>query len=313
MWTRSSPEGARASLEKEARTEIVERFACSFPGRVRRYPGGAAQIPRLTAGRAGGFAGGGELVACAGLVEAVAGGVRFDGARTLAAAGARSLGTVAGCTGAELGGGAGTDACVAGEVTGSGVGSALGAPSGGPAAALSDAAGVASDLKCDQMRSALPITKATPPSNATSGRLELRFGTPAASSWVADRPATDWLGTADDDPARGPETADTGPERSAALVGPEKRAECGPALPSQMRLSSEAASRAEPKRCAKSRLQTRANQASKPAGTGPKCEGTGMGRAQIANSKPPSVSSSNGRRPSKHSKAITPMAQMSLR
>jgi hypothetical protein len=56
-----------------------------------------------------------------------------------------------------------------------------------------------------------------------------------------------------------------------------------------------------------------ANQASKPGGTAPTVDGTGISRAQIASSKPPSVSASNGREPSKHSQAITPSDHRSER
>ena len=41
--------------------------------------------------------------------------------------------------------------------------------------------------------------------------------------------------------------------------------------------------------------------------------GTGTGREQISSTSVPTVSPSNGRRPSRHSNAITPIAQMSVR
>ena len=52
----------------------------------------------------------------------------------------------------------------------------------------------------------------------TNARRDLRFGTPAASSRVAERPSTDWLGTAKVEPTSGPERADTDPEASGELA-----------------------------------------------------------------------------------------------
>ena len=45
--------------------------------------------------------------------------------------------------------------------------------------------------------------------------------------------------------------------------------------------------------------QARANQASNPAGTGPRCDGTGNGREQIARMSRPTLSPVNGSSPSR--------------
>ena len=104
----------------------------------------------------------------------------------------------------------------------------LGALSGGCEAAMIGARGAFSDLKCDQVSDALPMIRATPPSTARSARFDLRFGTPAASSWVADKPATDWTGTAAADPTSGPATS--GPEANGPDMAGAEVSDTGPDL-----------------------------------------------------------------------------------
>ena len=99
------------------------------------------------------------------------------------------------------------------------VGATLRALSGGGDTALIAVAGsvlLAERVKCDQVNTAPPIKNAPAPSNAKSAALELRLRVGTASSCEAERPATDWLGTAaaeNREPAIGPES---GPETAGA-------------------------------------------------------------------------------------------------
>jgi hypothetical protein len=180
-----------------------------------------------------------------------AGGVRLEGARVPTVVRAGSLVPAPACTGADaVACGAAADANESGTT-----GATLPALAEGGNAAMSEevaavfVGGVARDLKCDQANNAPAINSVAPPSNAKSARAEFRFRS-GASSWVAERPTTDWLGTVTPEPISGPEMADTAPDISARLIGPPSLEYAPPklALPSQMRLSSSAASRAELKR-----------------------------------------------------------------
>lgn len=79
------------------------------------------------------------------------------------------------------------------------------------------------------------------------------------------------------------------------------------------RQSSTAASRMDSNLPAGSLTVHRANQASNAKGIGASCEGTGGFSVQMLSNKPPKLESSKGRRPVRHSYAITPNAQISVR